>query len=150
MLTVVPFASAAPAASAPVMDGKTLVTFGDSITALSTWPQSVAKALNMNLVNSGIGGNTTDHAKARFERDVLAHNPDFVIMCFGTNDFYRVTKAAPRVDVATYKQNLVYFINQIRAIGATPILMTPPFISESASGGPSMYPEGTVNGALDT
>ncbi len=148
-LGIAPVCFAAPAADAPLMDGATLVTFGDSITALSTWPQSVATALNMRLVNSGIGGNTTDHGAARFERDVTAHDPDFVIMCFGTNDFYRADGVNPRVDVATYKANLQTFITDIRAIGAEPILMTPPFISPAASGGPSLYPEGSVNYALD-
>lgn len=150
LLTAVPFVGAAPAADAPVLDGKTLVTFGDSITALSTWPQNAAQSLNMKLVNSGIGGNTTAHGLARFDRDVAAHDPDFVIMCFGTNDFYRADGKNPRVDLATYKTNLKTFIDKVRALGATPILMTPPFISEGASGGPSLYPEGTVNGALDT
>ncbi|MBE6763337.1 MAG: hypothetical protein E7553_03145 [Ruminococcaceae bacterium] len=148
-LSIVPAAFAAPAADAPLMDGATLVTFGDSITALSTWPQSVAKNLNMKLVNSGIGGNTTAHGMARFDRDVAAHNPDFVIMCFATNDFYRADGVNPRVDLATYKANLQTFVEKVRNLGAEPILMTPPFISEGASGGPSLYPEGTVNGALD-
>ena len=149
MLTAISAVSAAPAADAPVMDGKTLVTFGDSLTALSTWPRSVAEGLNMHLVNSGIGGNTTAHAAARFDRDVAAHNPDFVIMCFGTNDFYRADGTNPRVDLTTYTQNLQSFVTRVRALGAEPILMTPPFISPAASGGPSLYPEGSVNAALD-
>ncbi len=149
MLTAISAVSAAPAADAPVMDGKTLVTFGDSLTALSTWPRSVAEGLNMHLVNSGIGGNTTAHAAARFDRDVAAHNPDFVIMCFGTNDFYRADGTNPRVDLTTYTQNLQHFIDRVKALGAEPILMTPPFISPAASGGPSLYPEGSVNYALD-
>lgn len=149
-LSLVPLCFAAPAADAPLMDGATLVTFGDSITALSTWPQSVAQTLNMHLVNSGIGGNTTEHGIARFDRDVAAHNPDFVIMCFATNDFYRADGVNPRVSLTQYRANLQTFVDKVKALGAEPILMTPPFISEGASGGPSLYPEGTVNGALDT
>lgn len=135
--------------SAPVLDGATLVTFGDSITALSTWPQDVAEKLNMKLVNSGIGGHTTDHAAARLERDVLSRDPDFVIISFGSNDFYRPA-GTPQVALDVYKQNLTDFVSQIKGAGAVPILMTPPFISEGASGGPTLYPEGTVNAALDT
>ena len=133
----------------PVMDGKTLVVFGDSITALSTWPKAVAKELNMNLINSGIGANTTAHGIARFDRDVTAHNPDYVIMSFATNDFYRANVVDPQVSVEDYTQNLVTFVEKTRTAGATPILMTPPFISESASGGALRYPEGSVNAALD-
>lgn len=135
---------------APVMDGKTLVTIGGSITSLSTWPQEVANALNMKLVNAGIGGHTSADGALRFERDVLSHDPDFVIICFGTNDFYRQNGTAPRVSLEDYRANLIGFIEQLRDVDAVPILMTPPFISESASGGPTLYPEGTVNLALDT
>jgi len=136
-------------ADAKVMDGCTLVTFGDSITALSTWPRSVAKATNMHLINSGIGGNTTDHGMARFERDVLNKNPDFVIMSFATNDFYLEDGTNPRVTTAKYKQNLQYFIEQLRAVNAVPILMTPPFLSDESQGGSDLYPEKSVNLALD-
>ncbi len=149
LLTAVPLALAAPAADAPVMDGKTLITFGDSITALSLWPRGVAKATNMHLINAGIGGNTTDQGRARFERDVLNKDPDFVIMSFATNDFYLEDGVNPRVTTAKYKENLQYFIEQIEAIGAVPILMTPPFLSDDSQGGSSLYPEKSVNLALD-
>ncbi len=141
--------SAAPAADAPVMDGKTLITFGDSITALSTWPRSVAKGTNMHLINAGIGGNTSEQGRARFDRDVMNKNPDFVIMSFATNDFYPEDGVNPRVTVARYKENLHYFIDRIEAAGAVPILMTPPFLAEFSQGGSDRYTEGSVNLALD-
>ncbi len=144
MLSIIPVT-----ADTRVMDGSTLVTFGDSITALSTWPRSVAKATNMHLINAGIGGNTTDHGMARFERDVLSKDPDFVIMSFATNDFYLEDGTNPRVTTAKYKENLQYFIAQVNAIGAVPILMTPPFLSDDSQGGSSLYPEQSVNLALD-
>ena len=149
-LSLVPAAFAAPAADARLMDGATLVTFGDSITALSTWPQSVAQSLNMKLVNSGIGGNTTAHGLARFDRDVAAHNPDFVIMAFGSNDFNRQETGSPRLELSKYKANLQTFVDKVKALGAEPILMTPPFIATWAAGGASKYPEGSVNAGLDT
>ena len=149
LLTAVPAVFAAPAADAPLMDGATLITFGDSITALSTWPRSVAKATNMHLINAGIGGNTTEQGRARFERDVLNKDPDFVIMSFATNDFYLEDGVNPRVTTTRYKENLQYFITQIEAIGAVPILMTPPFLSDDSQGGSSLYPENSVNLALD-
>ena len=149
LLLTVRTVSAAPAADAPLMDGATLVTFGDSITALSTWPRSVAKAANMHLINAGIGGNTTEQGRARFERDVINRDPDFVIMSFATNDFYLEDGVNPRVTVARYKENLHYFIDRVEGIGATPILMTPPFLSDDSQGGWEYYPEKSVNLALD-
>lgn len=124
---------AEPAEDAPLLDGATLVTFGASNTALSTWPREVATELNMELVNSGIGGNNTTHARARFERDVISHDPDFVILCFGVNDLNRLV-GSPPVTLEEYRDNFQYFIDETKAIGAVPILVTSPFISESACG----------------
>ena len=77
MLSAAGTAVAAPAEDAPVLDCSTLVTFGDSLTALSSWPQDAAKELNMYLVNAGIGGHTSANALARFDRDVASKDPDF-------------------------------------------------------------------------
>ncbi len=126
---------AEPAEDAPLLDGATLVTFGASNTALSTWPREVATELNMELVNSGIGGNNTTHARARFERDVISHDPDFVILCFGVNDLNRLV-GSPPVTLEEYRDNFQYFIDETKAVGAVPILVTSPFISEAPAAAP--------------
>ena len=79
-------------------------------------------------VNAGIGSNTTDMARERFQRDVLDHKPDFVTLFFGLNDaaadvWQGVTE--PRITVERYGENLRYFDRELRAKEATPILMTP-------------------------
>ncbi len=134
---------------APLLDGATLVTFGASNTALSKWPMAVAEALNMHLVNAGVGGNTTTHGVERFERDVASADPDFVTICFGTNDFYRKDGIHPQVTPEDYRANLTNMVEQVRALDAVPILITSPIITETASGGAARYPEGSVNAALD-
>lgn len=135
--------------NAPLLDGATLVTFGASNTSLSQWPATVAEALNMHLVNAGIGGNTTAHGLDRFERDVASADPDFVTICFGTNDFYRKDISTPQVSPEDYRANLTSMVEKVRALGAVPILITSPIITETASGGAARYPEGSVNAALD-
>lgn len=45
--------------------------------------------LNIRVTNSGIGGNTSRELLARFERDVLELNPDWVSICIGINDVWR-------------------------------------------------------------
>ena len=132
-----------------VLDGSLLVTFGASNTALSSWPMDVAEELNMRLVNSGIGGNNTGHGRERFRRDVLSYNPDFVTICYGTNDFNRQGRNGPQVTPEEYRDNLVYFITELLKIDAVPILVTSPFIDPNACGGASLYPEGSVNAGLD-
>jgi len=71
----------------------TIVAFGDSITAprknIVVYSDLLRKEFagkNVDVINAGIGGNTTAHALARFEKDVLARDPDLVIMQFGNND----------------------------------------------------------------
>lgn len=132
-----------------VTDGAVLVTFGASNTALSSWPSDVADALNMRLYNAGIGGNNTSHGIARLERDVLAYDPDFVTICFGTNDFNRQGSGTPQVTPEDYRKNLISFITEIQKIDAVPILVTSPIIQEFPCGGPELYPEGSVNAGLD-
>ncbi|MDD6213828.1 MAG: SGNH/GDSL hydrolase family protein [Firmicutes bacterium] len=45
--------------------------------------------LNIRVTNSGIGGNTSRDLLARFDRDVVALNPDWVSICIGINDVWR-------------------------------------------------------------
>lgn len=45
--------------------------------------------LNIRVTNSGISGNTSRDLLARFERDVISLNPDWVSICIGINDVWR-------------------------------------------------------------
>ncbi|MCI8554306.1 MAG: hypothetical protein HFJ80_05100 [Clostridiales bacterium] len=142
--------AAEPAADAPLLDGGVLCTFGDSLTALSDWPKALADRLNMRLINSGIGGHTSDDGRARFERDVLNKSPDFVIIGFGTNDFVRETPKS-RVSLEKFQDNLTFFIEQIRAAGAEPVLLTCPYVRENVYLPDTHYQaDGGVLAVLDT
>lgn len=46
----------------------------------------LAEATGFEVINRGINGNTTSEMLARFERDVLKHNPDYVVIMGGHND----------------------------------------------------------------
>jgi len=43
----------------------------------------------VNMINASIGGTTAKGSLARLERQVLIHEPDLVIVCFGLNDVNR-------------------------------------------------------------
>lgn len=43
----------------------------------------------LRITNSGISGNTSRDLLARFDRDVVALNPDWVSICIGINDVWR-------------------------------------------------------------
>ena len=81
----------------------TIVALGDSVTHGAFEPNCIdynsvyhnllAKKINdvnnyvpVNVINAGIGGTTATLGVSRLDSQVLAHNPDLVIVCFGLND----------------------------------------------------------------
>ena len=117
----------------------TIVVFGDSTTAtrgkLDIYANRLArelpaKRIKAEIINAGVGGNTTQMAMARFERDVLAKNPDLVVIQFGINDsaidVWKTPPATePRISKGKYIQNLEKFIEILKARKCKVILMTP-------------------------
>lgn len=148
MLSAAGTAVAAPAEDAPVLDCSTLVTFGDSLTALSSWPQDAAKELNMYLVNAGIGGHTSANALARFDRDVASKDPDFVTIAFGTNDFVRVNGTDPQVSLEDFRTNMETIVDKVEALDAIPILFTAPYVRDDPPPYQGNYENG-LTAALD-
>ena len=71
-----------------------LICFGDSLTSCggegghySHW---LARWLpGVRVIDAGIGGDTLDGGRRRFESDVLAHKPDVLVIALGANDFWR-------------------------------------------------------------
>ena len=74
--------------------GDRVLFLGDSITArepgyVSLLAQSLARTrpdLALHLLNAGREGDTTRSAAARLAQDVLAHDPDWVVLSLGLND----------------------------------------------------------------
>jgi lysophospholipase L1-like esterase len=124
-----------PSAVKPV----TVVVFGDSTTAPRPSVRVYADCLRSDLpgkgmavevINAGVGGNSTRNARARFEKDVLDRHPDRVVIQFGINDSTVNVWAKPPATQAPvtrdqYAANLQYFIQALREQGADVILMTP-------------------------
>ena len=50
---------------------------------------AVYPEVNLRITNSGISGNTSRDLLERFDRDVVARNPDWVSICIGINDVWR-------------------------------------------------------------
>lgn len=117
-----------------------IVMFGDSTTALrpgkitAVYTARVGEALSrtnptLRVANAGVGGNTTNDARARFDHDVLARHPRIVVMQFGINDAcVRIYKHPPettcRVSLADYEANLRAMIGEARERGIKVVLMT--------------------------
>ncbi|MBQ4575018.1 MAG: GDSL family lipase [Clostridia bacterium] len=82
----------------------------------------------VNIINAGIGGDTTEGALARLERDVIAHKPDLTVVCFGLND---CGNGAGWVD--TYAANLTKIFTALKEAGSEIIFMTPNMMCTRAS-----------------
>lgn len=71
-----------------------IVCLGDSITygfpwgPSVSWVQMLGDALDCEVINKGINGNTTGDMLNRFERAVLKHTPTHLILMGGINDVF--------------------------------------------------------------
>jgi lysophospholipase L1-like esterase len=117
-----------------------IVAFGDSTTAVrpplvvysELLPPRLARELGIavKVINAGVPGNTTEHARKRFAADVMDQHPSLVIIQFGINDSaVDVWKTPPvtktRVTKEAYRKNLEYFASEIRGKGGQVMFMTP-------------------------
>jgi len=109
-----------------------IITLGDSITkgvrpgvkpdqtfAALLEADLKARGVKARVTNVGIGGERTDGALARLDRDVLAKKPRLVTIMYGTNDSYVDRgKSDSRLTLEEYRGNLKQLLEQIRAAGA--------------------------------
>lgn len=126
--------------AAPATAKSRIVTLGDSITKgvrPGVKPEETfaarleaglrAGGADVSVVNVGIGGERTDQALKRLAKDVLAQKPSIVTIMYGTNDSYvDQGKSASRITVEEYRTNLGKLVDELRAAGITPVLMTEP------------------------
>lgn len=85
------------------------------------------KDLAVRFINAGVGGERTDGALKRLERDVLVHKPKVVLVMYGTNDSYVDRgKTESRLSIEQYRANLVKIVENLEKAGIKPVLMTEP------------------------
>ncbi|MFC4354721.1 GDSL-type esterase/lipase family protein [Chryseomicrobium palamuruense] len=109
-----------------------ILLFGDSLIARHEGLEEPMLNAKLNpyfpedqLINKGIGGNTTTDAMKRLKQDVLSIQPDIAVIQFGSNDS-AVHKHVPR---EMYQVNLEQIVE---AIGPKHcILVTPPPVDET-------------------
>ncbi|HBR31313.1 MAG: GDSL-type esterase/lipase family protein [Eubacteriales bacterium] len=110
-------------------DGPIIVAFGDSLTAAGVFVNTLRNEYGLNIINAGVGGNNTNDARARFNRDVLSNNPDVVLIGFGMNDSAR--DMAKYVDIESFRNNLRYFCTTLKDKGIKVVLFTSNYIEEN-------------------
>lgn len=102
--------------------GKSIICLGDSITYgvgathSKGYPSVLEKLLGVNVINAGVGGDTTEDALVRLESDVLKRDPRLVVVELGGNDFLK--KVAMRHTL----RNLEEIIMRIQEQGAMVVL----------------------------
>lgn len=126
----------------PFEEGDTIVAIGDSLTDdLQSWFNIFEHVLSIGLedadltfVNSGVSYDTSTDAMKRLNRDVLDHDPDWVIVALGTFDAQRLHVSPDRtlVSLADYWENLNTIETVISDVTDNPLiwLSPPPVISE--------------------
>ncbi len=122
----------------------TIVGFGDSITeAAIQMPDEKKRWLNVlkgklvatfpdvefKVINAGIGGNSAREAMARFECDVLVHNPDWIVLEFGGNNS-DPENPSRRVGLDEFKTLLKRYLAQLPGNTQTLVVTFPPVLDD--------------------
>lgn len=111
---------------------KRIVLFGDS--RIQQW-KNFPSTENVEVIDQGIAGETTAQMRMRFEQDVLALNPDTVVLELGINDLVSIGVLPDRRVEITGQcaANMKYFVEALMARNIRTILLTiipparPPF-----------------------
>ena len=132
-------------AHAQTADEIRTITLGDSITkgvrsgvkADETFSALLEKSARQNglrvvVRNAGIGGERTDQALKRLDRDVIAQRPQFVTIMYGTNDSWvDKGKTESRITAGVYEANLREIVQRLNAAHIQAVLMTEPMFGEA-------------------
>lgn len=82
----------------------------------------------VNIINAGISGDNAPGGAKRLQRDVLRHEPDLVIVCYGLNDCGETVDA-----IARYTTALADIFSHVKAAGCELIFMTPNMMNTGIS-----------------
>src|SRR5579871_304944 len=120
-----------------------IVFFGDSITQAGVQPNGyitkIGEALTQKglaaqyvLTGAGIGGNKVYDLYLRMDDDVLAKNPDVVVIWVGVNDVWHKSMFGTGTDADKFEKFYVAIINKLQAKKIRVVLCTPATIGEKS------------------
>lgn len=87
--------------------------------------------ITLRLVNMGVGGNTSTDLLNRWDTDITALKPDWVVLCIGFNDVWRQFDSPAQTDEAVFpeqfRKNIISMANKTKAkmIWMTPYYLEP-------------------------
>lgn len=125
----------------PVQQKKRIVFFGDSITQagankggyiqrIDSMLKSSGKSAGYELMGAGIGGNKIYDLYLRMEEDVLAKNPDIVVIWVGVNDVWHKRTSGTGTDPDKFLSFYNAVIQKLRDKNIKVVLCTPAAIGE--------------------
>lgn len=85
-------------------------------------------AAQVNIINSGVSGDSAAGGVKRFERDVAAFSPDLVVIGFALNDCFG---GAEKIN--EYAANIKTLIEKSKKIGAEVVVLTPNMLNTEVS-----------------
>jgi lysophospholipase L1-like esterase len=87
---------------------------------------------NLNIINTGIGGNTIRDLKNRWQKDCLDHKPDILSILIGVNDVWRrfegVLKSRQAVFADEYESTYRRLLDDVKAKCHSRIVICEPFM----------------------
>ena len=118
-----------------------VIFFGDSITQAGVQPggyivrvDSMCKVEGsgdkFEFIGAGIGGNKVYDLYLRMDSDVLAKNPDVVIIYIGVNDVWHKSSSGTGTDADKFEKFYQAIIDKLKAKNIKIILSTPAAIGE--------------------
>lgn len=133
-----------------ILAGQTWVCLGDSITQdpngyVSLCEREIRQRFpdrNIQVANAGVSGNKACDMLARFDRDVLAHRPNWVSISVGVNDvwhgFYDFEADRPRAGydenagypIALFNRDLEEMVRRLVDLNVNVLLIEPTVIGD--------------------
>lgn len=118
-----------------------IVFFGDSITQAGVQPtgyitklgeliKQIGQESNYELLGAGIGGNKIYDLYHRMDDDVLAKNPDMVIIWVGVNDVWHKRTSGTGTDADKFEKFYTTVIKKFQQKNVKIVLCTPAAIGE--------------------
>lgn len=118
-----------------------VVFFGDSITQAGVQPggyivqfgelvKKAGRANDFDLVGAGIGGNKVYDLYLRMDEDVLAANPQTVVIYIGVNDVWHKSSHGTGTDPDKFEKFYTAIIRKLKERNIKVILCTPAVIGE--------------------
>lgn len=127
---------------------KKVVFFGDSITQAGVGKEGYITQMkerpgadNYELIGAGIGGNKIYDLYLRLEDDVLAKDPDIVVIYIGVNDVWHKASSRTGTDLDKFEKFYRALVKKIQAKNAKVIICTPAVIGEKKDNGNSQDEE---------